>query len=476
MVSIWWNHRTYTHCLLIIPIALYLINRRRDALDFSLAKANLTAAIFACVLAVGWYIGVKLKINFVQHAAIVTLLPTLFFAVFGVQFSRPILFPLLYLLFAIPVGDFLVPALQDITADFSVAMLRLTGLPVYFEGLYIYIPKGSFVVAEACSGINYLIASIALGFLYAHLQYRSMTRKVIFIALSFIIPILANGLRAYGIIMIAHLSDMKYAVGVDHLVYGWLFFGFVILLLFWIGNFFSDRGKEPEPSGAINWGVTAITAQHWVSASLFVVSGALAVHFAGKTVTIPEQLPEASYATALTAWQSQEQDSLPPLGGRFQGSLRQSHNEYRGGASVDRGNPPGGQLIGVDTALYYPGQPEGEMVNRTNRWFDPEQYRRLDEQIIEIADFPVRQHKLRHITGQEYVVYSWYQISGTVVAGSAQAKLIQAREEIIGADSYSIAVSVYSKIKDGERTPSDAHKDAIKAIIAENVTRLELSE
>ena len=46
------------------------------------------------------------------------------------------------------------------------------------------------------------------------------------------------------IVMIAHLSDMKLALGVDHLIYGWVFFGIVMLLLFWIGSYWRD----PEPT------------------------------------------------------------------------------------------------------------------------------------------------------------------------------------------------------------------------------------
>ena len=76
---------------------------------------------------------------------------------------RRILFPLAYLLFAVPLGDFLVGPLQDVTAVFTVWALQLTGIPVYLEGRFFYIPTGAFEVAEACSGIRYLIASLALG-------------------------------------------------------------------------------------------------------------------------------------------------------------------------------------------------------------------------------------------------------------------------------------------------------------------------
>ena len=98
-----------------------------------------------------------------------------------------------------------------------------------------------FEVAVACSGIRYLIASIAVGTLFAYLTYTKTHKQIIFILFSIFLPILANGIRAYGIVAIAYYSDMKYATGVDHLIYGWIFFGIVIMLMFWIGGMFADK-------------------------------------------------------------------------------------------------------------------------------------------------------------------------------------------------------------------------------------------
>jgi EpsI family protein len=91
--------------------------------------------------------------------------------------------------------------------------------------------------------------------LYAGITYRSWRRRAAFIALSLVVPVVANGLRAFGIVMIAHFSQMQYAVGVDHLIYGWLFFGVVMALLFWIGN----RFLEPDAGPAAPQAVPAMT-------------------------------------------------------------------------------------------------------------------------------------------------------------------------------------------------------------------------
>jgi EpsI family protein len=134
---------------------------------------------------------------------------------------------------------------MDWTADFAVAALKLSAIPVYREGRNFVIPSGSWSVVEACSGIRYLIASMVVGTLYAYLTYRSLRYRLIFIATSIVVPLIANGLRAYMIVMIGHLSGNRLAVGVDHIIYGWVFFGVVIALLFWVGSFWREDDQPP---------------------------------------------------------------------------------------------------------------------------------------------------------------------------------------------------------------------------------------
>src|SRR5206468_6688395 len=119
---------------------------------------------------------------------------------------------------------------------------------VFREGNYFTIPSGSWSVVEACSGVRYLIASFMVGTLYAYLSYRSTARRAAFIAASLVVPIVANWLRAYMIVMLGHLTNNRLAVGADHLVYGWIFFGIVMALLFWIGSRWrQDEDPLPVP-------------------------------------------------------------------------------------------------------------------------------------------------------------------------------------------------------------------------------------
>jgi exosortase len=89
------------------------------------------------------------------------------------------MFPIFYLIFMVPFGEALNPPLQDITAILSVAMLQWSGIPVFREGLYLATPIGQFEVAVACSGLRFLIASVAIGTLFCYLTYRTWYKLLV---------------------------------------------------------------------------------------------------------------------------------------------------------------------------------------------------------------------------------------------------------------------------------------------------------
>jgi exosortase A len=167
-------------------------------------------------------------------------------AVLGTAALRLLAFPLAFLFFAVPFGEFLMPTLIDRTADVTIWALRLTGVPVYREGNFFTIPTGRWSVVEACSGLRYLIASLMVGCLFAYLSYRTLRRRAIFVACAIAVPIVANWIRAYMIVMLGHLSGNRLAVGADHLLYGWVFFGVVMALLFFIGARWREDLGQPR--------------------------------------------------------------------------------------------------------------------------------------------------------------------------------------------------------------------------------------
>lgn len=240
MVQIWSESQTFAHAFLVPPISLWLIWRQRSEL-LSVAPTPMPlVAVPMAAAAVVWLMGELVSSNAVTQFALVVMLVLCVPLVLGWRSTRTITFPLLYLFFCVPVGEFMLPTLMEWTADFTIAALRLSGVPVFREGLMFSIPTGRWSVIEACSGVRYLIASVMVGTLFAYLNFQSTRRRAAFIGVSIIVPILANWLRAYMIVMLGHLSNNEIATGVDHLVYGWVFFGVVITIMFMIGARWSD--------------------------------------------------------------------------------------------------------------------------------------------------------------------------------------------------------------------------------------------
>jgi len=235
MAGIWARSETFAHGFIVAPISLWLIWRMRATLRMLTPRPSWVAVPALALAGFAWLVGDVGAVNAVSQGSFVTLVVLAVPAILGIEVARAMMFPLLFLFFCVPLGEFLLPLLMERTADFTVLAVRASGVPVYREGLQFVIPSGRWSVVEACSGIRYLIASLMAGTLFAYLSYRSPWRRLAFVAVAIVLPIVANWFRAYMIVMLGHLSGNKIAAGVDHLIYGWVFFGLVMLLMFWVG-------------------------------------------------------------------------------------------------------------------------------------------------------------------------------------------------------------------------------------------------
>ncbi len=255
-VSVWLASTAYGHCFLILPMALYLAWDRREALAGLQAQPSLRFALLAVPVAGAWFAAERLGIMEGRQIAAVAGLEVLFLAVLGWRLFRTLAGPLLYLFFLVPFGAFITPALQGFTAGFIRVGLRVLGIPAYITNLTIEISAGTFYVAEACAGLRFLIAAVAFGVFYALLNYRSPGRRAAFIAASIVVPILANGVRALGIVVLGNILGSAEAAAADHIIYGWGFFSVVMLLLVVGGMPWREAPALPRPGTARRLGST----------------------------------------------------------------------------------------------------------------------------------------------------------------------------------------------------------------------------
>ncbi|MFL6675158.1 MAG: exosortase A [Massilia sp.] len=248
IVATWNSSDTFAHGYVILPISLWLVWRRRANFIAYPPQPYWPALLLLAGAGAAWMAGRLGEVQVVQQYAFAAMIPAIALALFGTRLAGSLAFPLLFVLFAVPFGEIFVAPLIEFTANFTVWAVQMTGIPVLRNGTRFELPTGSWSVVEACSGVRYLISSVTLGCLYAYLTYRSTARRLMFVGLSVVVPVIANGLRAYMIVMIGHTSGMALATGVDHLIYGWLFFGLVMFIMFWIGSYWrEDAEVAPAP-------------------------------------------------------------------------------------------------------------------------------------------------------------------------------------------------------------------------------------
>src|SRR5450830_1069168 len=258
MLELWSRSQTFAHGFLIVPISCWLAWCQRARLAALAPQPSRQGLLLLGALGLAWLLADAANVQVVEQYAATAMLPACVLAILGWPAVRLLAFPLVYLLLAVPFGEVFIEPLIDFTASFTVAALQLTGLPVFRDGSNFFLPTGNWSVVEACSGLRYLIASLALGALFARINCHSTGRRLAVMAAALVVPIVANGVRAYLIVMLGHLSNMRLAVGIDHLVYGWLFFGLVALLLFW----FAARWRErPLAAAAATAATPAATSR-----------------------------------------------------------------------------------------------------------------------------------------------------------------------------------------------------------------------
>ena len=308
MLGQWWNSSTYNHILLVPAIVGWLIWQRCSAvsqLNPAPWRWGLLALAAAVVL---WVLGAFAGFDLLRQAGAVAMLPASALLLLGPRVFGALLFPFAYMGFLVPFGDELIPPLQTITAKLAVGLVHASAIPATINGVFIDTPAGLFEVAEACSGVKFLIAMVALGVLISNVCFVSWRRRLGFFALCVVVPILANGVRAWGTIFAAQYVGAKRAGGIDHLIYGWVFFALVItavLALSW--RFFDRRIDDPLVD------VAQLTGSKWLaSAEQSRLSSTAAV--LGAALLVLGGIAWAEAADGLTA-PMPRQVFLPPVPG-----------------------------------------------------------------------------------------------------------------------------------------------------------------
>jgi exosortase A len=434
MVAIWGSSDTYAHGYLIAPLSLLLVWRNRPEVGKLVPAPDLLGFVLFAAAGFAWLVAAAGQVQVVQQYAMTAMIPAAVVAIAGRRVARELAFPLAFLLFAVPFGEAFLPRLMDWTANFTVGALRLTGIPVYREGTFFAIPSGQWSVVEACSGLRYLIASVTIGTLYACLTYQRLWKRLVFVAFSVLLPIGANFVRAYTVVMVGHLTNMKYAVGLDHIIYGWVFFGLVMVVFFWLGLFWRDPPAVSPKRHALLRPTSARPALV-ACAGLGVAALATAWPLYARYLDRIEEGSATLAAPAGTAgWTLQSEPVMhwrPHYGGAAASTLvvyRKGERSVAAYLGHYRNQRQGAELVGWQNTIAGGADSPWVRVGESLRAED-----------LTNGRVTVRQTRLRSAGGR-LLVWDWYRIAGHDLSDPYLAKALLAREKLLGRGDASAAI------------------------------------
>ena len=439
MFDIWERSETYAHGFIILPISLWLVWRDRARLAAVPVAGDLRALLVIVPLALGWLAARLGGVLVVEQYAFVALWIAVVWLVMGFKMLRAAMFPLGYLLLMVPNGEALIQPLVNFTADFTVGAVRLAGIPVYREGAFFSMPSGEWSVVEGCSGLRYLIASVTLGVLYGYLTYRTAWKRVAFSLAAVIVPVFANGVRASMIVFIAHYSDMKLALGVDHFIYGWVWFGIVMLGMFWVGLIWREDLQEtsvPRPTSAIR-----SAPLHVLILGLFLAAFPL---YESHLVSRPVPRPDLQLPAPAAGWQESPE--------AFFSWLPQWH-----GMDVERLRyyRKGDHQVMLFLAWYGTQRDDAELINSRNimiREKHPE-WRQVgrDNTVVGVSGQALPIYEARLLATDEHqriLVWQWNRIEGRDDISPYRAKIDLALAKFMGRQDSGAAVIVATPYHD----------------------------
>lgn len=239
-----WRHGfddgTYSHSYLIPFIMLYLYYSLAKVGMINFAKnveyLKVMLLVLSCILL---FLSSTAQISTGYWLSILLVCMASINLLF--RFNWYIVFPATLLVFIFPIWGALVPLLQDISTEAVTVIMGFSGIPIYVEDRFITIPAGVFEIAGGCSGLRYLIVSLAISSLFIFLNIKSVKRASLFLGVAIAGALITNWIRISALIIIGDYTNMQSSLMTDHNAFGWyLYMPFMLMLFIWgnkIANF-----------------------------------------------------------------------------------------------------------------------------------------------------------------------------------------------------------------------------------------------
>lgn len=440
LARIYWTSTTFGHCLFIGPVIAWLVWTRRDKVAQLTPVAWTPGLLLVAAGGLAWLIGDAAGVAFARHLGLVVILQGAVVTLLGPNVTRALAFPIAYALFLVPFGESLETPLQTVTVRTVMPLLHLAGVSARVEGVLITIPQGYFEVAEACSGAKFVLAMLAYGALVANTCFRSWRRRAGFMLVSLVVPVLANGARAFATIYAAHLTSVAQATGYDHIVYGWIFFGLVMAGCMALGWRWFDRSPDdPVIDPARLQGRVRGAVRLPVAAALVLGVALAFVAWGTALAARAQRLPAHIDLPEVAGWHRAPLSIRAPWMPTYPGADHALFGRY-----VDTR----GDAVDLAVAVYGTQREGKELVGFGVGVL------REDDRWVRVDDLsPIASGTAMRITAPgpvERVVATWYRVADVTTGDARRVKIETLRAKLLGGPQRAVAIHLSAEALPGQ--------------------------
>ncbi|MEJ5250292.1 MAG: exosortase/archaeosortase family protein [Armatimonadota bacterium] len=220
LVERWSSSEEFSHGFLVPLVSLFLLWRKKEVIRQTPLQVCSWGLL---VLALGLLMQIASEwasVAFLKSLAVPVALGGLAWYLTGSRMMRVVLFPYLFLYFAVPWPDFMIEILsvplQHFSAASSAMLLGLMGVPIERDGVHMWTPRFDVEVAVPCSGIRSMVAILGIAALVGYLtQGRLWAKGAVFLS-GIPITMLANILRIAAIVVMGHYINADFAMTFFH--------------------------------------------------------------------------------------------------------------------------------------------------------------------------------------------------------------------------------------------------------------------
>jgi EpsI family protein len=423
LIAQWSSNEMYAHGFLIPFISLYMLRDRHDRIAATPVRPDVVGGCL--VLAFGLMalvLGDVGSMTALEQLSLLISVTGVVLLLFGRAMLRQVWFPIAYLLFMIPVWEVatgpLQPPFQHVSATLGAEFLRLAGVPVRLDGLFLELPNVTLKVAEACSGVNFLVAILAIGIPQAYLLLRRQGDRVFVILFAVITALITNALRVAVIGVLAYHGLAGPEIhGPGHALQGMSVAVVGFVAVFAVVQLLARRARRRNTATSIPAAAVAIPtvpADTSVSRLALIVSAVFlavaSLHAFRPQHPVDSRISVFTFPTDVGSWHAGAAISPPPLLGHA-GADEEMSRTY---------SAPSGRAVQLYVGYFRYQVQAKELVNEHMS----ELHRTASPIRLTLADGSTREaNEVMRTTWnrQQYILF-WYEINGRSVISRYRAK------------------------------------------------------